>query len=119
MRRPFSLKKRGKYWYVKSAGEETYHSTGLADRSRAEGFALQEVQNHTDTARNTGGKTFGVYARVFFDRNTCRWVARQRAKKRSFTEAVAASRRGHLLNHILPQFGGRKLDDITAEEIED
>ena len=117
MKSPFLLKKRGKYWYMRYAHEKDFHSTGYTNRKDAVSFA----NLHADSviAQLEGSPFLQDYARDFFKWDTCRWVARQRAKKRPFTRAVAASRRGHEKNYLFPQFGHRKLSDISAVDIED
>ena len=117
MKRPFLLKKRGKYWYVRYANEKDFHSTGFTNRKDAVSFA--SLHEDSVVAQLKGNPLLQDYARDFFDWDSCRWVARQRARKRPFTKAVADNRRGQLKNHIFPEFGRRKPADLTAVEIED
>jgi len=121
MKRAFLLKQRGDIWYVRYAGEDTFHSTGLTNRDRAEDFAYRQIHEHSVRQDIIRGAIFTLedFTHDFFQWDTCRWVARQRAKKRSFTRAVADNRRAHLVNHILPKFGQIKLCDLTAVNIED
>ena len=121
MSRPFSLKKRGRIWYVRFAGEENYHTTGFTDRDRAEDYAFRGLHNRAveQVIVQACSHTLSVYAHDFFIWNKCKWVARQRAKNRSLTKAVTDNRRGQLRNHLFPKFGNRKLSEITAIEIED
>ena len=74
-----------------------------------------------ETAHSSEGfsPTLAEYSREYFEWDTCRRAARQRAKKRPFTKAVAVHRRGHLINYLFTKFRSRKLRDITAVEIED
>ena len=58
------------------------------------------------------------YAKEFFLWNKCLWIKRQHAKGRSFTEAVAKSRRGHLENYIFPKFGDKFISLIKRIHIE-
>jgi len=117
MKFSYRLKKRGNIWYIQFAHEQSFHSTGLTNRNDAVIFANQEWRKILGMAKS--GLLLKDYARDFFKWDTCRWVARQRAKKRPFSKAVADNRRGQLVNHIFPQFGHRKLRDIFAVDIED
>ena len=117
MKLPYRLKKRGNTWYVKFAHDQHFHSTGMTNRHDAVVFANRECRKLLSLAKE--GPTFTEYARDFFLWDQCKWVRRQREKKRPFSKAVAKSRRGHLNNYLLPKFGKRKLSSITAFEIED
>ena len=45
MKRPFLLKKRGKYWYYRLSNEATFHSTGQTSRNKAETIIIDLVNN--------------------------------------------------------------------------
>jgi len=117
VKRPFLLKKRGKYWHVRFAGERDFHSTGFTNRKDAESFARIRARSNVSVVGLA--PTLQSFAKSFFLWDRCKWVARQRAKNRPFSKAVAENRRGQLVNHILPRFGYQRLNDITAVEIED
>jgi hypothetical protein len=42
MKRPFVLKRRGKYWYYRLANQKTYHSPGQTLRSYAEDWIINK-----------------------------------------------------------------------------
>jgi integrase len=117
MKQPYLLYQRGAVWYVRFENEKTFHSTGLRNRVDAEAFAHNELRLRSQ--RRSPAATLYGYARDFFIWDSCKWVARQRAKKRPFSKAVSESRRGHLSNYLFPRFGDAELSDITAVEIED
>jgi len=117
VKRPFLLKKSGKYWHVRFAGERDFHSTGFTNRKDAESFARIRARSNVSVVGLA--PTLQSFAKSFFLWDRCKWVARQRAKNRPFSKAVAENRRGQLVNHILPRFGYQRLNDITAVEIED
>lgn len=121
MSRPFSLKKRGKVWYIRFSGEANYHTTGFSDRDRAEGYALRAFHGRGvhDVVEHTDGLLLREYASDFFIWDSCVWVARQLAKKRPLSKAVASNRRAQLINYLFPRFGDTELCNITAVEIED
>jgi len=116
-KQPYRLKKRGRYWYVRYANEKTFHSTRYASRVEAEHFVHKEYRRRAN-AKAPDAK-LKDYARDFFKWDTCRWVARQRAKKRPCSKPVQDNRRGQLENHILPHFGSWGMSKITAVEVED
>jgi integrase len=58
------------------------------------------------------------FASDFFKRGVCPWIKRQHAKGPPFSEYHAKARRGHLVKYIIPQFGKRRLDEITLPMIE-
>lgn len=116
-KRAYLLKKRGNYWHVRFSDESTFHSTHFRSRYDAERFAHRESERRKRS--RSPDATLDEFTHDFFIWDTCKWVARQRAKNRSYTEPVAQNNRGILLNHILPRFGKSKVSEITAVEIED
>ena len=44
MKRPYLLKKRGRYWYYRLADEKTFHSTERVLRSEAEEWVIEHLQ---------------------------------------------------------------------------
>ncbi len=61
---------------------------------------------------------FGRYAESYFIWGECEWIKRQHTKGKSFSEAVARMRRGHLKNYILPRFKDTRLSSMNALDIE-
>jgi hypothetical protein len=45
MKRPFLLQKRGKIWYIRFAGETSFHSTGFKNRKDAISFASLHAES--------------------------------------------------------------------------
>jgi hypothetical protein len=80
-----------------------------------DGTPVHQVRFHDQrTGRrkklSSGETTFGkarTFAEDFFH-----------DKKRPFSEYHAKARRGHLVNHILPMFGNKRLGDLTQPMIE-
>jgi integrase len=58
------------------------------------------------------------FAADFFKWGVCPWIKRQHAKGRPFSEYHAKARRGHLDKYIIPQFGKKRLDEVTRPMVE-
>jgi integrase len=91
-------------------------STGKGKKYEAEIFAKHYLENLTGNPKKN--LCFGDYAANFFDWDCSPWIKRQQAKKRPFSRAMAAIRRGHLANYLLPAFGNKLLTDLNAVAIE-
>lgn len=102
-------------WYYRLRGEKTKHSTGIDVKWRAEQWVEREVlglgrsPEHMPTVREY---TEGMFL------PGCRWVAHQRAMGRSFSDAKARDRRGHLVNHVWPRWGKQRVDALRGVDIE-
>ena len=119
---------QGAVWYARytdpRTGKRNWFSThvgGDEDKGRAHTAAamkLAEVkEGYTKCPR------LEDYAAGFFEWDAekgpiCPWIKRQHAKGRDFGEYQAQTRRAHLKNRILPQFGKRRLDELTQPMIE-
>ena len=100
MKSPYLLYQRENVWYVRFESEKTFHSTGHTDRGDEEKYAQEKLK---ELAGKRGPEAIlKDYACDFFKWDSCRWVARQRAKKRPFTKAVAENSRGQLKKPHLP-----------------
>ena len=113
----YLLKKRGSMWYVRFADERTFHSTNSRSRYDAERYAHKASERRKRS--RSPDVTLNEFACDFFKWDICKWVKRQHEKDHSFSEPVAQNRRGHLGNHILPQFGSMQLSEISAYDVED
>jgi hypothetical protein len=119
MHRPFALLKRGAIWYVRFRDPATgkrlvARSTGETREETAHVWALEHMPKTPEAERDT--KTFGEFARDFFEWEICDWIARQHANGKNFTYPTAQIRRSHVVNYLLPAFESRPLADITAKE---
>jgi len=113
MKRPYLLSKRGKVWYYKLPHETTYHSTGQTSRVSAERHVQAFVRKPEST--NVSLRDFTT---DFFIWEKCSWIQRQHARHHPFSRAVAAGRRAHLDNHILPRWGKYPIAGINQVEVE-
>ena len=114
MRRPFLLKQRGKIWYYRLAGHATFHSTGQTSKTAAMNYAQEALARNEPPPR----PRLQDYTADFYRWDTCEWIRRQHAKGRRFSRQVADACRSQLERYILPEFGGRRLDEINAVEVE-
>ena len=115
MRAPYLIAKRGRVWYYRLAGEKTFHSTGLTDKGKAVARAMDLA---AEKGRSSDA-TLEAFASGIFDWGRSAWIAKQHAKGRPFSRAVARASRAILVNHILPQFGTLPLAAISRAAIED
>jgi integrase len=63
--------------------------------------------------------TLETFARGFFDWKTSKWIQRQHAKERRFSEPVARQRQAHVDTYIIPKFGKLRIADLDQKSIED
>lgn len=116
---PFSYYRRkdSGYFFYKLKDWPKYKAAG----TKLEHEVLQLIQR--ELARQEEGIqgpriTLKEFASGFFDQGG-EWVGRQRKRNRPFSPVMSQMRRGHLENHILPEFGKRQVDDIQMHELED
>jgi integrase len=116
--KPYTLLKRPPQgvWYYKLAGEKTRHSTGQTAKTLAERFVVSILKGETQQERS---HRFGEFTKHLFVRGECDWIARSEQKGWIITREMAQMRRGHLVNHILPEFKDREVNSITSAEIDD
>jgi integrase len=100
-------------YYPPGSDERVTVSTGASTIGRA-----REVAERMLAQLSGPSPRLEDYTRDFFKWETCRWIARQHAKGRSFGEYQAKTRRAHLDNYILPAFGKKHLGDLTRPMIE-
>jgi len=94
-----------------------WQSTGETAKTRAENWALAEMERRKNEAPSDT-VTLGGFAAGFF-RDSSPWIERQHRKGRKFGNAHAKNRQGHLDRYILPRFGKLALADISKPDIED
>jgi integrase len=108
--------KKGMIWYF------YYYDENGIRRSRSAGtnkkYEAEDIAKEFVSPTNAKKHTLNSYSKTFFIWGECPWIKRQHAKGLSFSESVAAYRRSHLYNYILPKFGERALDSLNRVEIE-
>jgi integrase len=114
---PVKRKQGGIVYYVRfydpSTGRRTKVSTGESSIGRARTWA----DNHLGDGLQISPR-LEDFASNFFKWGECPWIKRQHAKGRPFSESHAKTRRGHLEKYIIPQFGKRRLDEMTLPVVE-
>jgi integrase len=122
MKREWGLFKRKRkkgfvwyYWYYDENGVRQQKSTGKSLKHEA----IDYVEDQFSETSTNPHITLQEFAEGFFDWETSNWLKRRSARGYSVTKPMAAMRSGHLENHILPQFGQKKVTEIKAIEVED
>jgi integrase len=114
---PVETKKGRTVYYVRfynpRTGKMTKVSSGETTAGRARTFADKLLAEGIGSSPRLED-----YAKDFFKWSVCPWIKRQHAKGRQFGEYQAKTRRAHLDNYIIPQFGKKRLADLTRPMIE-
>lgn len=109
-----------KIWYYRLADDpkRVSKSTGVDGTERNRRAAMDFVEKQI--AYGTIPR-FDAYAVDFFDWEKSPYLHRRREQKRGkqMGEGTAASRHGHVHNHLIPEFGHLRLDQITLGRFED
>ena len=113
-RKPFTLFKRGKYWYYKTYDSEGYRTygktTGLTKKSLAEEYCLELLKlNQLGLSR----LTLKDYTEHFFD-NDSPFVT---DRIRPLAYSSLRQHRQYLRLHILPAFGDTLIQGISFSEL--
>ena len=129
-RQKYYLDKRGKYYRYKlnvesgvvATSERTFHTTGETSKAKAREFVDKLIEGRQlsqgGVATLPTTPTLNAFCETFFVWEKCEWIAHQHAHDRAFSKSVAASRRGHLTNHIQPRFGSDRLTSLKAVDID-
>ena len=102
------------YFYYYDGNKRISKSTGKLKKYDAEIFSKAFLDK--DGSENI---TLFDYTKDFFVWTKCKWIKRQHAKGRNFSEIVAKNRRGILNNYILPKYGFKFIADLNRINIED
>lgn len=113
-RKPFTLYKRGKYWYYKTYDIDGYRtcgkSTGQTHKKLAEEYCLELLRlNQLGFSRIT----LSDYSSHFFDDNSPFVTDRITP----LSHSSLRQHRQYLRLHILPAFGSRSLQEITYSDL--
>jgi len=118
--KPFSLLKRGKYWYCRfklpDGRYSTAKSTKETSKHRAEAWAVNYIQQGRIVTRE--GVTFEQVARGFFDWSGP-WATDKKARGLRLGERWCLELDRITTNSLIPFFGPLKLTAITAHTIRD
>jgi integrase len=124
MKRPFILKKRGKYWYYKLAGQKTYHSTGKVWQNHAEAWVISKLKLNAEPSFYVEDELspddipLREYIEPFFDWDRCPHGTRLREEGKSFSERYAENQRRRKERYICDdEIVDLKMRDIKRSHI--
>jgi integrase len=131
MRQPFSLFPRklpsGKkvYYYqtYDDKGNRTsLLSTGQKTKTAALAVCMERYKAGTLAPRRGEKRrskipTFAEFAEGWWDYDTCPYLQKRKARRR-IAQGTADAGKGITRNRLLPKFGNRRLDEITAYEVD-
>ena len=100
MKRPYLLKKRGKYWYYRLAGEQTFHSSHDTNRERVENWLQRERIPEIRNRGNLIDKTLRQYLDPFFLEDRCPHVRRLRDEGKSISPSYIADQRRRMEMYV-------------------
>ncbi len=119
MRKPYSISKppKGRKTYrYKLPGMSSYRSTGKTTRAAAEKYVIGLAKGEFHD--NTENMTLKAFAAKMFVPGECNYLKRKLSRDKPISPEMARMRRGHLENHIFPNFGDRLLVSITQNELD-
>lgn len=109
-RKPFTLFKRGKYWYYKTYNQKGYRTygktTGQASKKLAEDYCYELLKMNR---LGFSSMTLKDYAENFFNDDSPFLEDRERP----LAPSTIRQHRQYLRLHIMPAFGATELNDIT------
>lgn len=120
MKKPYTLFKRRpqNVWYYRTPDNRTARSTGKKTKVQAEQYVHMLLTGQLDSDSPTP-VTLQSFAEDFFVIGQCSWLQRKDRKGKTVSKQMAQMRRGHLTNHVIPEFGKRSLTSINEAEIDD
>ena len=114
---PFTTKDGKIIYYVRYYDPRTGKRTKVSSGETTKGLARAFAEDHLGESSGQSPR-LEDYARDFFKWGVCSWIKRQHAKGRPFGQYQAKTRRAHLDKYIIPQFGKKRLADLTRPQIE-
>ncbi len=124
--KPYNLYKRAttrnnKYiyycqFYDESGNRMTAMSTGQTSKTAAEIWAIEQLKKGIITTNKN--ITFAQYAQDWWLWEKCKYVKGKRVRGSDISRDYVDSMRSYLQNHILLEFGNKKLQKITTKMIE-
>jgi len=118
LQKQFRLKKRGKYYYYKLPSEQSFHSTGLTSKVKAEQFVIDLIKMGQSSLKIHN--TLYEYASLFFIWESCPHVRRLLDENKSITKRHVSIQRGILINHVFSDpIVHKKLSQIKRADIID
>ncbi len=121
MKRPYLLKKRGKYWYYRLCDEITFHSTGETAKARAEEYVLNTaIPKGSELDKKRNEPTFKEYSSPFYIWDSCPHIRRLLDERKSITHQHARNQR-YLLDKyfFIDKISQIKLSEIKRADLID
>ncbi len=113
MKRPYLLKKRGKYWYYRLSDDITFHSTGETAKARAEEYVLNTaIPKGSELDKKRKEPTFKEYSVSFYIWDSCPHIRRLLDERKSITHRHAKNQRYLLDRYIFTD----KISQIKLSE---
>ncbi len=121
MKRPYLLKKRGKYWYYRLCDEITFHSTGETAKARAEEYVLNTaIPKGSELDKKRKEPTFKEYSSPFYIWDSCPHIRRLLDERKSITHRHARNQRSQMDKYMLPDIiVQKKLSEIKRADLID
>jgi integrase len=94
----------------------TARSTGQASKTAAEAWAIDQLRRGLITFKKN--ITFGQYAADWWLWDRCRYIKGRLARGSRISQDYVDGMRIYLRKHILPSFDTTKLQNITADQVE-
>ncbi len=114
MKRPYLLKKRGKYWYYRLSDDITFHSTGETAKARAEEYILNTaIPKGSELDKKRKEPTLQEYSGSFYIWDSCPHIRRLLDERKSITHRHAKNQRCLLDRYIFTD----KISQIKLSEI--
>ncbi len=115
-KKPYRLKKRGKYYYYKLPNEEVFHSTGETSKTLAEQYVSLILQDE----KSSFSKTLREYAEPFYIWETCPHIRKLRDEKKSIGKRHVSMQRQKLEKYVFTDsISNKKLSEISRGDILD
>jgi len=124
--KPYNIYKRlttnkGKFiyyvqFYDEAGNRMTARSSGQTNKGAAENWAIELLRKGIILSEKN--ITFVQYAQDWWIWEKCQYVKGRLTRGASLSRAYVDTMRSYLIKHILPTFGGKKLNKITTKMIE-
>jgi len=124
--KPYNLYKRkttkkGQFIYYCQVRDDTGNrmtarSTGQTSKPAAEAWAIEQLRQGLITTKKN--ITFGQYAADWWVWDRCRYIKGRLARGARISQDYVDGMRIYLRKHILPYFDSTKLQNITADQVE-
>ena len=102
MKRPFLLKKRGKYWYFRLSTEKDFHSSGQTNKALAERHVIEIIRANKKKTNARQNMTLNEFAKDYFFWGKCPHARRLLEEGKTIGKKYMHDQRQLYKNHIQP-----------------